>query len=71
MVCYTCGEPAVGTCKFCGRGVCMEHHTTTLPTMLAVYLGKNETPKAVVVANVLWCEECRPQPEPIEMPEFY
>jgi glucose-1-phosphate thymidylyltransferase len=36
-----------------------------------MYLGDNETPKAVVVTNVLWCGECRPQPEPIEMPEFY
>jgi len=71
MVCYKCGEPAVGVCKFCGRGVCMEHHTTSLPTMLCMYLGGNETPKAVVVSDVLWCGECRPQPEPIEMPEFY
>jgi len=39
--------------------------------MLSMYLGKDETPKAIVVTNVLWCEECRPQPEPIEMPEFY
>ena len=71
MVCYKCGEPAVGVCKFCGRGVCMEHHTTTLPTMLCMYLGSNETPKAVEVSDVLWCGDCRPQPEPIEMPEFY
>jgi hypothetical protein len=71
MVCYKCGEPSVGVCRFCGRGVCMEHHTTTLPTMLCMYLGANETPKAVVVSDVLWCGDCRPQPEPIEMPEFY
>jgi hypothetical protein len=49
----------------------MEHHTTTLPTMLAMYLGGRETPKAVVVSDVLWCGLCQPQPEPIEMPEFY
>ena len=71
MICHKCGEPAIGVCKFCGRGVCKEHHTTTLPTMLAVYLGENKTPKAIVVSNVLWCGECRPQPEPIEIPEFY
>jgi hypothetical protein len=71
MVCYRCGEPAVGVCKFCGRGVCMEHHTTTLPTMLSMFLGSGETPKAVAVSNVLWCGDCRPYPEPIDMPEFY
>ena len=71
MVCHECGEPAIGVCKFCGRGVCREHHTTTLPMTLAVYLGDHETPKDVVVTNVLWCGECRPQPEPIAIPEFY
>jgi hypothetical protein len=71
MVCFKCAEPAIGVCKFCGRGVCAEHYTTNLPTMLSMYLGGKETPKAVVVSNVLWCGECRPQPEPIEMPEFY
>jgi len=39
--------------------------------MLAMYVGANNTPKAVVVSNVLWCGECRPQPEPIEIPEFF
>jgi hypothetical protein len=71
MICYKCGEPAMGICRFCGRGVCEEHYKTNLPTMLSMYLGGRETPKAVVVSNVLWCGECRPQPEPIEMPEFY
>jgi hypothetical protein len=71
MLCYECGEAAVGVCAFCGRGVCKEHHSTTLPTMLAMYLGNKETPKSVVVSNVLWCGTCQPQPEPIEMPEFY
>jgi len=36
-----------------------------------MYLGRDETPKAVVVSNVLWCGECDPQPEPIAVPEFY
>jgi len=39
--------------------------------MLAMYLGEHETPKAVVVSNVLWCGECEPRPDPIEMPELY
>ncbi len=71
MICHKCGQPAIGVCQFCGRGVCQEHHTTTLPTMLAMYLGGHETPKAVVVSNVLWCGECEPRPDPIEMPELY
>jgi hypothetical protein len=71
MVCYKCGQPAIGICRFCGRAVCEEHYTTNLPTMLSMYLGGKRTPRAVVVSNVLWCGECRPQPEPIEMPEFY
>ena len=71
MVCYQCGQPAVGICKFCGRGVCKEHHDTNLPHIMAMFLGGQETPKAVVVSGALWCGECRPQPEPIEMREFY
>ena len=71
MICHKCSEPATGVCKFCGRAVCKDHHSTDLPAMLVMYLGGNKTPKAVVVTNVLWCGECRPQPEPIEMPEFY
>jgi hypothetical protein len=71
MVCHKCGQPAIGICKFCGRGVCKDHYSTDFPTTLAMYLGRDETPKAVVVSNVLWCGECDPQPEPIAVPEFY
>jgi hypothetical protein len=28
-------------------------------------------PKAIVVADALFCGVCKPQPEPIEMPELY
>ena len=34
-------------------------------------VGEEKTPKAVVVADALWCRQCKPQPEPIEMPELY
>ncbi len=71
MVCHKCGQPAIGICKFCGRAVCRDHYSTDFPTTLAMYLGDDETPKAVVVSNVLWCGECDPQPEPIAVPEFY
>lgn len=71
MICHECGEPAIGICKFCGRAVCRAHYTTVTPIVLAMYLGRQNTPKAVVVSNVLWCGKCQPQPEPIEIPEFF
>jgi hypothetical protein len=42
-----------------------------LPYIITVYLGEAETPKAIVVADALFCAACKPQPEPIEMPELY
>jgi hypothetical protein len=36
-----------------------------------MYLGKNETPKGLVVADAIWCGTCQPQPEPIGMPEMF
>lgn len=72
MVCHTedCDSSAIGICKFCGRGVCDQHHST-MPFILTVYVGEHQTPKAIVVADALWCATCKPQPEPIPMPEIY
>lgn len=70
MKCWFCDKPARGTCRFCGRAVC-EDHASEMPFILTIYVGENRVPKAVVVANALWCGQCRPQPEPIEMPEIY
>jgi hypothetical protein len=42
-----------------------------LPFIVTIYVGENNTPKAVVVADALWCNVCKPQPEPVEMPEIY
>jgi hypothetical protein len=70
MVCYKCGENAMGVCRFCGRGVCSKDHTN-MPIILAVYVGEAETPKTIVVGDALWCGRCKPQPEPIPMPEIY
>ncbi|MFQ6015460.1 MAG: hypothetical protein ACE5NP_08460 [Anaerolineae bacterium] len=42
-----------------------------MPFILTVYVGEHQTPKAVVVADALFCGVCKPQPEPIEMPEIY
>lgn len=68
--CWVCSSDAEATCKFCGRMICKDH-ASTLPFFLTVYVGKNQTPKAIVVADAIWCGLCRPQPEPIDMPEIY
>jgi hypothetical protein len=43
----------------------------TLPYIVTIFVGEGNTPKAVVVADALWCGFCKPQPEPVEMPELY
>jgi hypothetical protein len=42
-----------------------------MSTFIAMFVGENNTPKGLAVANVIWCGECEPQPEPISMPELY
>ncbi len=42
-----------------------------LPSIVTIYVGDQNTPKAVVVGDALYCGACKPQPEPIEMPELY
>jgi hypothetical protein len=42
-----------------------------MPFILTIYVGEKNTPKAIVVSDAIWCGICRPQPEPIEMPEIY
>ena len=42
-----------------------------MPFIVTIYVGARQTPKTVVVADALFCGECKPQPEPIEMPEFF
>ena len=70
MECWQCSQPAQGTCRFCGRGVCKEH-VSKKPFILTIFVGQNQTPKAVVVADALFCGVCKPQPEPVDMPEIY
>jgi hypothetical protein len=70
MLCHGCrGEP-IGTCRFCGRAVC-EECAAPMPFVLTVFVGEKDVPKAIVVADALWCGSCRPQPEPIAMPELF
>jgi len=56
--------------RFCGRAVCQEHNSV-MPFILTIYVGEGQVPKAVVVADALYCGICKPQQEPIEMPEIY
>ena len=60
----------MGICSFCGRAVCKKCHKE-MPNILTVFIGAEQMPKAIVVADALWCGSCRPQPEPIPMPEIY
>lgn len=69
MLCFCCEKSARGVCRFCGRAVC-EDHQTSMPYILTLYVGKDQIPKAIVVADALYCGTCKPQPEPIEMPEL-
>lgn len=69
MLCFKCEKQARGSCRFCSRGLC-ETHQTRMPFILTMYVGKEGVPKAIVVADALFCGTCKPQPEPIEMPEL-
>ncbi len=72
MQCFHCDRTARGVCRFCGRGLCKEEHMSkTMPYISAVYVGANNVPKSIVIGDALWCGVCKPQPEPVEMPEIY
>ena len=68
MDCWTCRRTAVGSCRFCGRGVC-EDHAQEKPYILELFRG-GETTKGLVVENALACGSCRPRPDPIDLPEL-
>ena len=70
MKCWFCEEDARAVCSFCGRGVCRDQ-ASKMSSFVAMFLGGNNTPKGLAVADVIWCGECQPQPEPIEMPELF
>lgn len=70
MKCWHCEEPARASCSLCGRFVCKDHFKP-FSSFLTIFVGENNTPKALAVANVIWCGVCEPQPEPIAMPELY
>jgi hypothetical protein len=67
MDCWHCKRTAVGTCRFCGRGIC-EDHVETQPYILEIIAGG--VPRALVVEDALFCGACTPRPDPIELPEL-
>lgn len=70
MKCWFCENDARAVCSFCGRAVCKDH-ASKMSTFIAMFLGGNSTPKGLACADVIWCGECQPQPEPIAMPELF
>ena len=67
MNCTRCEKPAQAVCRFCGRAVC-NTHIQTMNYIVTVYMGSEQVPKSLVVADAVFCGFCKPQPEPIEMP---
>jgi hypothetical protein len=68
MDCWHCRKTAVGSCRFCGRGVC-EDHAGEQPFILALFRANGPT-RALVVENALFCGACKPRPDPIDLPEL-
>jgi hypothetical protein len=68
MDCWHCRRTAVGSCRFCGRGVC-EDHVDTRPYVLDLFRGASGT-RAIVVEDALFCGTCSPRPDPIDLPEL-
>lgn len=69
MNCWHCRLVAVGTCRFCGRGVC-EEHLATRPFVLTLDRTLDGVSRALVVEDALHCGVCRPRPAPVELPEL-
>ena len=58
----------MGTCRFCGRGIC-EDHVETHPYILEL-LSSSETTKALVVEDALYCGACTPRPDLLDLPDL-
>jgi hypothetical protein len=68
MDCWHCRRTAVGSCRFCGRGIC-EDHAQTQPFVLELYRTPDVV-RALVVEDALFCGACTPRPDPIDLPEL-
>jgi hypothetical protein len=68
--CWHCHQAAVGTCRFCGRGIC-EDHVTTRQYPIAVYRGGPDGgPRTLIVEDALHCGACTPRANPVDLPEL-
>lgn len=68
MDCWHCRRTAVGTCRFCGRGIC-ENHVKTHPYILDLWAEEGRH-RALIVEDALFCGTCRPRPDPLDLPEM-
>lgn len=69
MDCWHCERPAHAICRFCGRAVCKEH-AQTMPFIVDIFTGKDGQQRAVVVADTVYCGVCKPQQDPIILPDL-
>ena len=69
MNCWHCERPAHGVCQFCGRAVCKQH-AKTHPSLIDVFRNDQGAYRALVVADALFCGVCRPQEDPIDLPDL-
>lgn len=68
--CWISGKEAHAVCQFCGRFVNKEY-AQTLPFIMSMFVGANNTPKALVVSGAIWCGTCNVKEEPVQIPELY
>lgn len=68
MDCWHCRRTAVGTCRFCGRGIC-EDHAKAHPYILELFRGGDIT-KGLIVEDALYCGACTPRPDALDLPEL-
>lgn len=66
MECWTCSQPAAGTCRFCGRSTCRSH-ARTLPYVLTAWGEGQGVVNALVVEDAVFCGGCRPHPVPVRL----
>ncbi len=69
MNCIHCDRSAYAACRFCGRGVCKDHFSEQ-PYIVGLYQGEDGVPKAIVVADAIFCGLCHPREQPVPLPEL-
>lgn len=69
MNCWHCRLVAVGTCRFCGRGLC-ENHVENKTFVISLDRTADGVSRALVVEDALYCGVCRPRADPVEVPEL-